>query len=154
MTDVYTSRCAPYTGGLNGFITTGTATFIYDDKADPESIIKSVVLTGDNTQIFSVRGENDSVILYVTRTFPGNIVGTNVYAGFTSSFIPGAPGLNVLMDIPGNSITNGTNTITTAAGDHYSIQLTTCENVNNFGAQVKLTRRRKVGVSVSGSGNF
>ena len=120
-------------------------------------------LVGDGRffDTYTVRGENDSVILYVTRTFNAGIFGndtfsiTNVYTSFTSSLSD----YTVLMDIPGNSITNGTNTITTTAGDHYRIELQGC-GFSGFGAQVILTRTRtrtrtrRIGVSFGGSANF
>ena len=159
MTDVFTSDCAPYIGTLDN----RTATFTYDGQADPPPIIKSILLrqtlVGSSGVIsFEIMSEYATPILFVS--FSSEIVNgllplpviTSVWGKMTYSIV-GTPGNStVIIDIPGNSITDGTNTIITAAGDHYEIKLIGCQNSNS--AQVKLTRSRRVGLSVGGSANF
>ena len=159
MTDVFTSDCAPYIGTLDN----RTATFTYDVQADPPPIVKSILLrqtlVGSSGVIsFEVMSEYATPILFVS--FGSEIVNgllplpviTSVWGKMTSSIV-GIPGNSTaIIDIPGNSITDGTNTIITAAGDHYEIKLIGCQNSNS--AQVTLTRSRRVGLSVGGSANF
>ena len=147
MTDVFTSDCAPYSSSFSN----RTTTFMYAVKADPESIIRSILLTetggiGPDSEIdrtFSIRSQNGSIILQASYSLTADIISSastnNFYNGLTSSIV----GNTVIIDIIGNSITNGINNIITAAGDHYIILLLGCESTD--GAQVTLTRKRRVG---------
>ena len=146
--DIYTSNCIPYINNI--------ATFTYDQQANPESIIQSILITesGNNAQRFityRLRGQNDTAILDAKYEYINGVLNNSTVEQFYNGLTTALQGNGLLIAVMGNSIISkiSTDSIATSTGDNYLVQLIGCQN-DDLRAQVTLTRCRNVGVGASG----